>query len=264
MARAKRHYIPGYIWHITHRCHKREFLLKFSKDRRRYLQWLYQARKRYGLTILNYMVTSNHVHLLVVDDGDRVAIPNSMQLVAGRTGQEYNQRKHRKGAYWEDRYHATAVESGDHLARCMAYLDTNMVRACVVAHPSMWPFSGYNEIQEPRRKNILIDYEKLQLLTGSASYDELKSSHRGWVDEYLGNGVGGREAVWTGSIAVGSKSFIMKVKSLLGFKAKGRDVIAGGEGYYLREEAAPYRTLFRAEKDDIGPDNAYFWDVNAE
>lgn len=57
MARAKRHFIPGYIWHITHRCHKREFLLKFSKDHHRYLQWLYQARKRYGLTVLNYMVT---------------------------------------------------------------------------------------------------------------------------------------------------------------------------------------------------------------
>ena len=23
MAKAKKHYIPGYIWHITHRCHKR-------------------------------------------------------------------------------------------------------------------------------------------------------------------------------------------------------------------------------------------------
>ena len=78
MARAKRHFIPGYIWHITHRCHKREFLLKFSKDRYRYLQWLYQARKRYGLKILNYMVTSNHIHLLVVDDGARDVIPNSM------------------------------------------------------------------------------------------------------------------------------------------------------------------------------------------
>ena len=22
MARAKRHYIPGYVWHITQRCHK--------------------------------------------------------------------------------------------------------------------------------------------------------------------------------------------------------------------------------------------------
>ncbi|MCP4987965.1 MAG: transposase, partial [Colwellia sp.] len=46
MARAKRHYIPRQIWHITHRCHKREFLLKFAKDRQRWLQWLYHARKR--------------------------------------------------------------------------------------------------------------------------------------------------------------------------------------------------------------------------
>jgi len=104
MARANRHYIPGYIRHITPRCHKREFLLKFSKDRHRYLQWLYQARKRYGICILNCMVTSNHIHLLVADTGERNVIPNSMQLVAGRTGQEYNQRKDRKGAFWEDRY----------------------------------------------------------------------------------------------------------------------------------------------------------------
>ena len=129
MARAKRHYLPGYIWHITHPCHKREFLLGYAKDRHRYLQWLYETRKRYGLTILNYMVTSKHIHLLVVDDGERDVIPKSMQLVAGRTMQEYNQRKDRGGAYWEDRYHATAVESGKHPARCMVYIDTNMVRA---------------------------------------------------------------------------------------------------------------------------------------
>jgi hypothetical protein len=50
------------------------------------------------------------------------------------------------------------------------------------------------------------------------------------------------------------------VKSLLDFKAKGRDVIEGVEGYHLREEAAPVKTLFRAEKNDIGAENAYFWD----
>ncbi len=87
MARAKRHYIPDQIWHLTHRCHKREFLLKFSKDRYRWRQWLYEARKRYDLTILNYTVTSNHIHLLVMDDGKRDVIPKSIQLVAGRTGQ---------------------------------------------------------------------------------------------------------------------------------------------------------------------------------
>jgi putative transposase len=57
------------------------------------------------------MVTSNHIHLLVFDGGERDVIPKSIQLVAGRTGQEYNQRKNRNGAFWEDRYHATAVSS---------------------------------------------------------------------------------------------------------------------------------------------------------
>jgi len=99
---------------MTHRCHKREFLLKFARDRRRWLRWLFEAKKRYGLTILNYMVTSNHIHLLVIDDGDRDTIPKSIQLIAGRTGQEYNQRKERKGAYWEDRYHATGIQDDGH------------------------------------------------------------------------------------------------------------------------------------------------------
>jgi len=131
MPRASRHYIPGYVWHITHRCHKKEYLLKFARDRRRYLRWLFEARKRYSLSVLNYMVTSNHIHILLRDHGDRDVIPRSMQLIAGRTGQEFNQRKGRKGAYWEDRYHATAVETDEHLVQCLVYIDLNMVRAAV-------------------------------------------------------------------------------------------------------------------------------------
>jgi len=40
------------------------------------------------------------VHLLLADDGDSMSIPRSIQLVAGRTGQEYNQRKGRKKEIW--------------------------------------------------------------------------------------------------------------------------------------------------------------------
>ena len=64
---------------------------------------------------MNYAVTSNHIHLLVVDKAGRNVIPDSIKLIAGRTGQEYKQRKKRKGAYWEDRYHATAIQTGEHL-----------------------------------------------------------------------------------------------------------------------------------------------------
>ncbi len=38
-----------------------------------------------------------------------------MQLISGRVAQEYNKRKKRKGAFWEDRYHATAIDTGKHL-----------------------------------------------------------------------------------------------------------------------------------------------------
>jgi len=68
------------------------------------------------------MMMSNHVHLLVQDTGND-AIPRSMQLMAGRVGQAYHQRKQRNGAFWKDRYHATAFDADTHLVRCVTNID---------------------------------------------------------------------------------------------------------------------------------------------
>jgi REP element-mobilizing transposase RayT len=233
--RANRHFIPGYVWHITHRCHKKEFLLKFARDRRRWLQWLFEAKKRYGLSVLNYMVTSNHIHLLVRDKGERDVIPNSIQLIAGRTGQEFNQRKNRKGAYWEDRYHATAVETDTHLIQCMVYMDLNMVRAGVVGHPSEWAFSGYNEIQAPRQRYALIDYEGLRDLVNVRGMGDLAEAYRGWVEESIEEERHVRDGKWTESVAVGSEAFVTATKEKLGVKVKGREMIDDDGTYVLRE-----------------------------
>lgn len=34
MARTRRNFHNDLIWHITHRCHKKESLLKFQRDKR--------------------------------------------------------------------------------------------------------------------------------------------------------------------------------------------------------------------------------------
>ena len=211
--------------------------------------------------ILNYAVTSNHIHLIVVGGEERDVIPDSIKLIAGRTGQEFNQRKNRKGAFWEDRYHATAIESGEHLFKCLVYIDLNMVRARVVDHPSEWPFCGYNEIQEPKRKKILINYERLTRLLGFDSYDEVKKYHRRWVNDYLGDGKSIRDEKWTKSIAVGNRGFVERIKSIMGVLAIGRKNIEVGESYQLREPSIPYGARFGAKKCDIGHENTYFWDV---
>jgi len=202
--------------------------------------------------------------LLVADDGDRGIIPKSIKLVTGRTGQEYNQRKNRKGAFWEDRYHATAIEEGEHLLRCLVYIDLNMIRAGVVNHPSIWPFSGYNEIQNPRKKNVLINYEKLRKLVGIDSYDSMRVHYKGWIEEYLGSRETDRDDKWTSSIAVGSKGFVEKLKSILIGSVSGREVKEAGEGYQLREPSVPYKVNCDVKNDDIGHENRHFWDINVD
>ena len=261
MARAKRHYLPGHAWHITHRCHEREFLLRFGRDRRRWMQWLFESRKRYGLCILNFMATSNHIHLLVFDRGEREVIPRSMQLIAGRTGQEYNLRKMRKGAFWEDRYHATAVETNQHLIKCLVYMDLNMVRAGVVSHPQEWDESGYQEIQQPRQRYTLIDHHCLMDLLGVPSMDVLQRSHREWVEEALSNETSARESKWSESIAVGSKGFVARVRNQLGFRAKGRKIIEMPQECQLREIQFPYSAISGVENGILSSQNQHFWEI---
>ncbi len=226
------------------------------------MQWLFEAKKRYGISVLNYMLTSNHIHLLVADDGDQGVIPNSIQLIAGRTGQEYNQRKNRKGAYWEDRYHATAVETDRHLIQCLVYMDMNMVRAGVVGHPLEWPFSGHNEIQAPRERYALIDYEGLRKLLNFRGMDDLADAYRAWVEESLGKGNNFRDGKWTESIAVGSEAFVTATKEKLGLKGKGRAVIGGDGSYELRESPAGYKGILGHENEGLRLDNTCFYSDN--
>jgi putative transposase len=264
MARANRHYIPDNIWHITHRCHKKEYLLKFSRDRQRWIYWLFEAKKRYGLCILNYVVTSNHVHQLVVDT-KRDVIPQSMQLIAGRTGQEFNQRKSRKGAFWEDRYHAVAVETEQHLVRCLVYIDLNMVRAGVVKHPVEWPFGGYCEIQQPPKRYKLIDQEALVEKCGrSGGMEKFRQTYKHWVNERLNDRPSEREPVWSESIAVGSERFIAATREKLGYLANGRKIIEKDDTFSLREPHISYNTDFDHQNSLLSFENAYYWNVYNE
>ena len=67
MPRANRYYFRSRVEHITHRCHKKEFLPKFAEDRQVWLDWLFEAGKRFGIVILNCTAASNHIHVLVYD-----------------------------------------------------------------------------------------------------------------------------------------------------------------------------------------------------
>ena len=240
MPRAHRSFLPGHVWHITHRCHKQEYLLKFAIDRACWIRWLYRARKRFEISVLNYMVTCNHVHLLVqADTSDAIAA--SMQLVAGRTAQAYNRRKSRRGAFWEDRYHATAVQSGEHLVRCLVYIDLNMVRAGVGRHPSEWAHCGYHEIQRPPERYRIIDRQRLRELCAIESATNLAEWHDQWITSTLGDEQSWRrDPSWTESVAVGQRDYVEAIHRLIAVRFPGRRSNATEHGFELKEARGLY------------------------
>jgi len=245
MPRGNRYRLAGHVWHLTERCHRKQFLLKFAHDRRAWMKWLYAARQRFSLCVLNYQVTSNHVHLLVLDRGGD-AIARSMQLIAGCVGRAYNRRKRRAGAFWEDCYHATAVDTDEHLARCFTYIDLNMVRAGVVGHPRHWAAAGYHEIQQPPARYRIIDRAALCGLLGVAD-QKLAALQNDWIGATLATGRTGREPQWTEAVAVGRRSFVEHVQDELGTRALYRQVEEVDGACVLRDPAPTYGSHSRGE-----------------
>jgi hypothetical protein len=118
-------------------------------------------------------------------------------------------------------------------------------------------FGGYNEIQAPRARYAVLDYERLQDVLHFRSMDELATAHRTWVEEAL-------EGKWTESIAVGNETFVKTTKEKLGGKALGREVIEAGDSYALRESPAPYQAILPQENCETRPENGYYWNDIAE
>ena len=210
MPRANRCVQEGQIYHITDRCHDRSFLLKFALDRNAYRKQMRLALRGSGVSLLAHCVTSNHTHLLATARTPR-HLSDFMQKLKGDFAQWFNIRKRRSGAFWNGRFHCTMIESGAHLWNCMTYIDLNMVRAGVVAHPREWRWNGYDELVGTRAQHRVLDRAKILEIVGGRRWDDFTRDYAAAVEAALARGGLRREPWWTESIAVGSREFALGI-----------------------------------------------------
>ena len=195
--------------HVTHRCHKREFLLGCDLDRRIYRSRLSQAVKRFpAIRLLNYVITSNHVHLLM--HVPRMCdLSQFMKWLQGTAAGDINRRQKREGAFWKGRFQATLVETDSHLSRCLFYLDMNMVRAKVVRHPDEWNFGGARELLGQRKRYRIIDQKCLLKFLPIPDAEHFRQWYWQTLNELCRrNGDIPGEPFWSSSLAVGSRQWI--------------------------------------------------------
>mgnify|MGYP006280223853 FL=1 len=139
-----------------------------------------------------------------------------IRLAAGCTAGQYNQRKGRRGGFWDGRFRCTAVESGEHLWNCLAYVDMNMVRAGVVGHPSDWEWCGYREVAGLRERYRILDFERLVEKLEARDIREVREAYCGLIERRAEAEQFSREPEWTEPVAVGSEGFVREVAGRLG------------------------------------------------
>jgi len=254
--RGNRYIADGLVYHLTHRCHDRSFLLKFAKDRKEYKARLRDALAAEAVDLLDYCVTSNHVHLLAFAEKAE-SVANMIQRAHGEMARWYNIRKRRTGAFWEGRYNCTMVEDGAHFMRCMVYIAMNMVRAGVVRHPTEWDWCGYKEIVGEKKRYRLVDRDRLVELSGAVSEHDFIENYRSLVEEAVSAGDTGREGRWTESLAVGSEDFVRR----MGETFTSRVALAvepeadGADAWTVRENLVPFASGRKSETQKTGMKN---------
>jgi putative transposase len=142
MPRLPRFFIKDQPHHVIQRGNNRTAIFSAPADYLFYLRCLDEACAEFGVAIHALAQMTNHVHLLVTPATPE-SLPKAMQSLGCRYVQHFNRSRNRTGTLWEGRYHAALVDTERYLLTCMRYIESNPVRAGIVARPEDYRWSSY-------------------------------------------------------------------------------------------------------------------------
>ncbi len=122
--------IAGAFHHVISRFADRRWYLSDDDERERYRDYLGRALSRSDWSCVSYALMSSHVHLGLI--GGTQPFGHLMKRVHSPFANWLNERHDRLGAVFAGRPHVWIIRP-EHVARTIAYIHNNPVRAGVVA-----------------------------------------------------------------------------------------------------------------------------------
>ena len=188
MPRRRRRKTGRFVFHVFNRAIQGMNLFEEPSDYEAFVRILREAaEERFSIRILAWVMMPNHWHLVVWPVGDDVS--RFMQWVTGthvRRWREVTGTRGR-GALYQGRYKAIAVQRDGHFLRVCRYVERNPLRARLVARVEGWQWSsaspcsaeqGWLQLAAwpvPKPVNWL---ETLNLPEPPAALDEIRRSIR--------------------------------------------------------------------------------------
>ena len=142
MARLPRFVLPGFPQHVIQRGNNRQPILHDEEDY--WFLWgrLRDAAEKFQCEVHAYVLMPNHFHLLLTPHQEN-GIGKLMQYTGRYFVQHVNSRYDRTGTLWEGRYRATLIDPDTFLLPVSRYIETNAVRANLVAAADDYDWSSY-------------------------------------------------------------------------------------------------------------------------
>lgn len=150
MPRAPRIHVPGGFYHVTLRGNHRERIFLRPTDRRDLNEITADALQRCGALLHAYCWMTNHLHMLV-QIGDR-PLGELMHRVAMRFARAVQKHVPVTGHLFENRYHASLVDTDGYFLQVLSYIHLNPVRARLASAPAQYLWSSHAEYAGTRRE----------------------------------------------------------------------------------------------------------------
>jgi len=140
MPRVARIVAVDYPHHITQRGNYKQNIFSDKSDREKYLTFIKNESKQYGVTILAYCLMTNHVHFIGVPEKEN-SLGDTFKYAHMKYSQYYNKKKKLTGHLFQGRFYSSVMDEVHTLA-CARYIERNPVRARLAKKPYLYEFSS--------------------------------------------------------------------------------------------------------------------------
>lgn len=215
--------LPHAPLHVIQRGNNRQACFVAQEDCRFYLDWLREYAGKTGCAIHDYVLMTNHVHLLLsstASDG----VGALMKVLGQRYVQYVNRTYRRSGTLWEGRFRSCLAQEERYLLVCQRYIELNPVRAGMVLHPADYAWSSYraNAQGEP---SALLTPHPLYLTLGADAGTRQQAYRELFRDELEPGMVDAIRQATNGNFVLGDSRFGEQIA-----RALGRRVLPGKSG----------------------------------
>lgn len=180
MAKKKRIWYPGAVYHIMNRGNRRSDIFKDEEDFQVYLTILKQTMEKYTYTLYSYCLMTNHLHMQI--ETTDVEIWNIMRYINLAYTKYFNNKYNFIGHLFQGRYRAEIIESDSYNLQTSRYIHLNPVKASMVERPIEYKWSSYGVYMGQVKSDIVNEQKILSYFK-----DNSRDLYREYVESKLIN-----------------------------------------------------------------------------